>query len=218
MSDPHRLHQCKFCDTEGKYSVRLHIMMRSPGLAIPVKADMETMKVCENHKEHARPWILSEPNRKIMTTALTEKGEWPGEPDFLTAKIEFIPIKASVIEAGGPPVTCNRGDCTKPAKWQIERRFRMMWQKRTDPPMITALTNLCVCDEHKQVVRPEDFMDRVTEKQTRAFLNKHKVSMPDLKTQEVGFMPLDHGRKTPTVLWVGDQQPADLRAAALRKG
>jgi hypothetical protein len=178
---------------------------------------MNTMKVCEEHKDKARPWILSPKNREIITTTLMESGQYQGEPDFLTARVELVPIQASVIEAAGPVATCDRGECTKIAAYQIEQRFRMMWQKRTEKPQIKALTNLCVCEEHMSQVKAEDFMDRQSEKITRAMLNSRGISMPDYKTMEIGFVALHNGRKANPVVWTGPDQPADMKAVALRK-
>jgi hypothetical protein len=194
--DLRRSKQCRFCDTEGKYAINIHINMVSPGLVQPVHGAK---------------------NREIITTTLMESGQYQGEPDFLTARVELVPIQASVIEAAGPVATCDRGECTKIAAYQIEQRFRMMWQKRTEKPQIKALTNLCVCEEHMSQVKAEDFMDRQSEKITRAMLNSRGISMPDYKTMEIGFVALHNGRKANPVVWTGPDQPADMKAVALRK-
>lgn len=88
-----RAHQChaKGCDSEAEFATKMHVNCVSPGLAEIVHMEC-TVKVCDRHKDKVRPYLLSPRNRAIICTSLMENGH--AEPDFLSARIEFVPLKS----------------------------------------------------------------------------------------------------------------------------
>lgn len=210
--DVRRLHQCHVtgCDTEARYSTRFVIDCVLPGLRETVRTN-STIKVCERHRseELVKGYIMQPQNRETITTVLMEGGH--GEPDWFSSKVLFDPLDQNIINVlADPPrvVHCDRDGCKKVAHWQIYQAFRMLWQRGRGKPEIKVLTNLCVCDEHKALVRSADFKDRESESTTRAWLAMKGVSMPDFKTMEVGFAPITDRRLDPKE-WVGDDGPLD---------
>lgn len=207
MIDDRRSHQCHRdgCDTEAKFAVRLRVNCVAPGVVQPVAMDC-SIKVCERHREEVRLFVLSDRNRETIRTSLMEGGYH--EPDFMTARLEFVPVAApvekqeerTVLHVRGPTVCCDRAGCANPAKWQIKQRFRMMWQRGKGRPMVEALTNMCVCDKHRNETKAADFLDADSRSATLGWLSKHGVSLPDFDTSEIAFIPMtDGGRVSPKV-------------------
>lgn len=205
-------HQCHRdgCDSEATMGVKVHVLCRAPGvLPVPLAFD-STIKVCARHavEGDVRKYLMNDKNREAMITGIMEGG-FP-EPDLLSLRVVFEPLNVgrAPLEIAAP-ICCDRAGCSKAAKWQIKRRFRMLWQRGKGKPLVEALTNMVVCDEHKALTRPQDFNDKAGESATRAWLAAKGVSMPDLKTAEVAFEPLDGGKRLQPKLWVGEDGPLD---------
>lgn len=210
MSDERRAHQCHStgCDSEAIYGTKVFLDVVAPGVRYPVRMN-GSIQVCERHKNMlvVREYYLNDANREVITTTLVDAGH--PEPDFLSARIIFEPLEvkhAAILAA--PPAICDRAGCAKAARWQIKQRFRMLWQKGKGEPQVEVLTKMCVCDEHKAVTTAKDFTDRESLSSTRAWLNSRGVSLPDLKTMEIAFVPIDGKRVDPKV-FVGEDGPRD---------
>lgn len=210
MSEPAK-HQCHKpgCDSEAKFTTRVRLLCRAPGqLPVPLSFDC-TIQTCARHAEAGpvRTYLLTGNNRETMITGIMEAG-FP-EPDFLSLKVEFVPLSVehAAVEAAPAPC-CDRDGCSKPAKWQVKQRFRMLWQRGRGEPVIDTLTNLVVCDDCKAITNETSFRDKDTESSTRAWLNARGVSMPDMRTMQIAFEPLQGARLKPR-LWVGDNGPKD---------
>lgn len=86
-------HQCRHdgCDTQAEYEVFLHIRY-----GVHLKA-IETLKsslrVCDRHKKAANDYLLSERNRKIISTRLATIGRLG--IDWDNAIVEFVPAGES---------------------------------------------------------------------------------------------------------------------------
>jgi hypothetical protein len=199
---------CEGCDSEAIYGTKLFLDVAAPGVRYPIRMN-GSIKVCEQHKSEpsVRAYYLNDRNRETIITHLTEAGH--PEPDFLTAKIIFEPmeVRHSVLLAA-PPLTCDREGCKRVARWQVKQRFRMFWQKGKGEPQVEALTNIVVCDHHKPLTTASHFKDPESLKSTRAWLNSRGVSMPDLKTSEIAFEPID-GKRLDRTVFVGGDGPRE---------
>lgn len=208
-----RMHQCHAdgCDSQAEFTTRFMVDCVRPGQRTPVRANC-TIKVCNRHRsdELVRRYILQPQNRETITVSLLDANY--GEPDWFSAKVFFDPIDQDIRHVlAAPPaavVRCDRDGCSKVARWQIFQQFRMMWQRGRGPFQVKALSNLCVCDEHKATTFAADFRTKEAEASTRAWLNSRGVSMPDFRTMEIGFVPVDDKRIDPKE-WVGDDGPLD---------
>lgn len=206
-----RAHQCHRdgCDSEANHEVRLHINCVAPGVVEPVHMN-STIKVCDRHKDDklVRDYLLSPRNRDVIMTSLMEGGHH--EPDFLTARIEFVPLPRKPLVIEMPKgVICDRDGCGKPARFQIKQLFRMMWQRGKGKPLVEALTNLCVCEDHRRETTVADVMDGEGRSATLAFLASRGVAMPDFDTAEIAFEPLLDGKRLDPFVFVGEGQPRD---------
>lgn len=208
MTTPQKCHADR-CSAEARYSTKVGFMVAAPGNKYPVRTHC-SICVCEKHRDEdlVKRYLLQPQNRETITTAIMEDGH--PEPDFFTLQVIFEPLdvrNAALLRS--PPIKCDRADCTKIARWQIEQLFRMIWQKGKGRPSIKVLTNLCVCDEHKALARPADLRDKKAESKTRGWLAARGVSLPDFKTMELGFVPINDGRKAEPRVWVGEDGPLD---------
>lgn len=203
-------HQCHRdgCDSEALFATKVTLTCRAPGQSEVVKMT-SSIKVCARHAVAAdvRRYILSDRNRETILTSLTEGGHL--EPDFLSLQVEFEPLETAKVPliVNRPVLTCDRAGCTKVAKWQVEELFRMMWQRGRGKPLVRALTNLCVCDEHRHSLKPADLLDPESKSTTLAWLNSREVSMPDFDTMQIDFVPVRSGRRADPRVWVGDDGP-----------
>lgn len=214
MTSERVAHQCHAdgCDSGAVYATKVGLDVAAPGVRYPVRM-LCTIKVCERHKdeERIRRYLLLDHNREMIITGLTEEGH--PEPDFLSMRILFERLEpnASVL-LNRPALRCDRveGDvtCKKTAKWQVVQLFRMMWQRGKGPPQVKVLTKMCVCDEHKAITRARDFLDRDSQSRTLEWLNARGVSMPDFKTMQIEFEPIDGERLDPKS-YVGEDGPLD---------
>lgn len=210
MLDVRRAHQCHRdgCDSEAEFIVRLRLNCVAPGVVQPVTMDC-SIKVCARHKDDVRAYVLSDRNKETIRISLTEGGYH--EPDFFTARLEFVPVAvpedkrdvSTVLHVQGRQVCCDRAGCANPAKWQVKQLFPMMWQRGAGQPMVEALTNICVCDRHRRETRAADFLDEESRSRTLAWLAKHGVSMPDFDRSEIEFLPLIDGRRLDPSVFVG---------------
>lgn len=210
MTDERRAHQCHSvgCDSEALYATKLFLDVVAPGVRYPIRMNC-TIQVCEKHKDmmSVRGYLLNDKNREVIHTSLVDNGH--PEPDWLTARVIFEPLSTTgdAIRAQ-PRDGCVCDGCKKVATWQVKQRFRMFWQKGKGEPQVEALTNITLCDEHKNRTTRKEFMDKESLSTTRAWLNARGVSMPDLKTMEIAFVPID-GKKMEPRVFVGESGPRD---------
>lgn len=123
-----------------------------------------TIEVCDDHREMVKPYALSEENKERLRTWLMEQGY--GEPDFLTARVEFQPVNREPIKVQTIHA-CDRAGCGKLAHWQIRQVFDMPGRSTR----ASALTNFFVCHEHKRMTKPRH-LDKAA---TLAMLRKHGI-------------------------------------------
>lgn len=90
-----RAHQCKFCDSAALYRVFLHV--RYGRRHVAVESLQSTIRCCDAHRRKANDWILSERNKRQISTQLATVGrlgiDWP------TAMVEFVPFDEEPIGA-----------------------------------------------------------------------------------------------------------------------
>jgi hypothetical protein len=184
-------HQCHRdqCDAEAIYAVDVHLNCCAPGVNHRVSMH-STIQVCEAHKDDVRGFILSDKNRETIRDSLMDSGL--PEPDFLTAKIELVPIPAvKLIDVVIPVLPCDRDGCANPAKWRIKQRFRARWQGGVGEPRVETLTNLYVCDKHKKETKPKDLLDEESRAETLRHLNDQGMLLPDIDGMILEFVPVD---------------------------
>lgn len=210
MTDERAKHQCHVpgCDSEALYGTKIMLDVVAPGVRYPIRMNC-TIAVCEKHKVEAnvRAYVLNDKNRETIHTSLVDHGH--PEPDWLSTRILFEPkaLDHAALLAT-PPAMCVCDGCKAPARWQVKQRFRMFWQKGRGDPQVEALTNITLCEAHKAQTTRHQFMDKESLSSTRAWLNSRGVSMPDLKTMEIAFVPID-GRKIEPRVFVGENGPRD---------
>lgn len=209
-----RIGQCHRddCELDAEFEAWLHVNCCAPGVTRAVKMKSSII-CCNRHRLDVKDYVLSDRNKDVIATKLIEGG-YP-EPDFLSARIEFVPLPPTrtVLHAQGPavaPVPCDRAECERPARWQIKQVFRLAWQKGTGRPLIEALTKMCVCDRCRELVRPRDLMDPEDKAATQAWLVSRGILNADFKTMQVGFEPMVDGEMVDPVQFVGRFQPYDL--------
>lgn len=88
--DQRRVHQCHFdgCDSAAVYEVHLHIRY---GVRHVAKEHLKsTINICDKHRRAAHDFLLSERNKKNISTKLATIGrltiDWPN------AIVEFVPV------------------------------------------------------------------------------------------------------------------------------
>jgi hypothetical protein len=206
-----RAHQCHRdgCASEAAFAVRVRLNCCAPSVTELVSMNA-SIKVCPRHRNDAdvRAYIFSEKNKETIRTSLMEGGHH--EPDFLSARIEFVPLPPpkTVLHAQTAP-GCDRAGCFEPAGWQVKLRLRMMFQRGKGDHMIETLTNLRVCATHREDTKVEGLLDTEGRSATLAFLAERGFSMPDFDTAEVAFVPLVNGRPVDPRVFVGPDQPTD---------
>lgn len=196
------------CDAPALDAVRLHLICRAWGVVQPVSMNC-SIRVCAEHRDDVRPFVLSPENRKQIVLWLGESGY--AEPDFFSARLEFVPIAS--IEPQAPLIvrleTCDREGCGNPARWQIVQRLRVEAQQGCGEPMLNLLTGLRVCDRHRAETTVADINDNDSRTRTRKYLQGKNVHFPDFKTMTIDFVPLDKSQPVNPIKWVGPKQPFD---------
>ncbi len=210
-----RAHQCHRdnCDSEAVAAVELRIMCCAPGVKELVRMNC-SIEVCEKHKDQVREFVLSDRNRKTITNGLTDGG-FP-EPDFLTAQVMFVPIEKPITILHNPSgqLRCDRSCCVEPAVWQIALAFKMTWQTRAkDKPLIKSLTDMCVCNEHRDGLQASDLLDDPANRAaTVGYLARQGVATPNLTDVEIEFIPIFGDRKIDPSTWAGrDAAPRSVQ-------
>ena len=184
-----RLHQCHRdqCDSQAVASCKLHLTCRVPGGHAVVVAMNCSLQVCEKHKDYVRGYVLSPANQESIRTGLMEGG-YP-EPDFMSARIEFVPLPVEVVVV--PKVIgCDREGCANPAAWRIKTKIRHIRQRGRGPFAAETLTNIHVCSRHKGEVKAADLLMGDDRANTMKFLNNGGMVLPDLDGMELEFVPL----------------------------
>lgn len=185
-----RPHQCQRdgCHSQATAWVKMYINLPSPGQATKVIDLKLSMEVCDKHQDDVRAYVLSEENKKTIYTQIMDAGL--PEPDFLSARIVFVPIPTDHVNL---IVGCDREGCANPAKWQIKQIIPEIGRK--GKPRLEAMTNMCVCDKHKRETKPADLLDDDSRKRTLAWLNAKGVLLPDLERMTIEFVPLAAGQR-----------------------
>lgn len=181
-----RANQCQKseCDSQAEFAVRLHLDLPSPGQPTRQIELQLSMKVCGKHQDDVRPWVLSQENQKALAATLLEQNL--PEPDFLTARIEFVPIQAEPVAAWP---CCDRAECAKPARWQVKQIIPEIGRRGT--PRLEAMTTMLVCDDCRKITTADDFRDDESRGRTWRWLNHQGVLLPDLDKMTIEFVPLD---------------------------
>jgi hypothetical protein len=200
------MHQCHKdgCTSPAEFSVNLHLGCPSPGLATRVVSMRCSIEVCEKHKDDVADYVLSDKNKETIAATLIDQGI--PEPDFLSARFEFVPIGAPALGTIDEPVArddqampvpgvtgCDREGCSNPAQWRVVQRFRSIAQGGRGEPIIEALTNIHVCTAHKREVKPADFLDPESRQRTLEFLRGQGMLLPDVDHPIIYFMQLVGG-------------------------
>lgn len=195
MDDLRQSHQCHRdnCDSAATSAVDLHVVCRAPGGIGHLVKMRCTIKVCDKHRDDVRPYVLSDENRESIRTGLMESG-FP-EPDFLSARIEFVPIVAEPVAVVKPRfvdkvMACDRGGCAHPARWQIKQLFWHMANRGRGPHAIELLSNLYVCEAHRKETKPEHLLMDDDREQTRHLLVRRGLLLPDMDRMKLEFVPL----------------------------
>lgn len=189
------VHQCHRdnCDSAAEFGVKVHLTCRRPNEVRLVSMDC-TIKVCAKHMQtdDVLAYLRQEQNRETITVSLMDAGF--AEPDFLSPRVEFVPILAEPISITTVPC-CDRADCHNPAKWSVLLRFRKVGQSKRNPWRAQIDPRLMVCDKHKadttaQVVLADED-DRATIKRR---LNQRGHGIMDIENAEVVFEPVEAQR------------------------
>lgn len=186
LRSAHKCHKAG-CDSQAEFGVRVHFTCREIGRPAHALSNDSTIKVCARHQDDVRGYLLTPANKENITTGCMENG-FP-EPDFLSLRVEFIPIvhEPVVIEAN---TRCDRDGCTNPAQWRIVFKVRPLAQGGKGPFRYEVMTKMQVCRKHRKETKPEDFRDPDSIATTRQFMNANGVLLPDLDTMAIEFTPL----------------------------
>lgn len=169
------------CDSGARWASDLHLDCPIPGGAKRALVLRCAIEVCDEHRDEVRPYILSEENREKIALSLMDNGFH--EPDFLTARIEFVPVVGRDIRM---VQTCTREGCTERAAYQLKRRFFQIGSKA---PCLEALTSWWVCEEHKKDTVAADLLAGDGRERTFAWLQAQGIVLPDLDRSELEFIP-----------------------------
>lgn len=169
------------CTSGARWMTELHLECPMPGGAKHLLKFKCAIEVCDAHREDVRPWVLSEENKDRVTMGVMDAGYH--EPDFLTARIEFLPIEGrdiAVLQG------CCREGCSRIAKYRIKRKFFAIGRRDM---ALEAMTNLWVCEDHKRITKAADLLMGDDRPRTFEWLQAQGILMPDLDRSELEFVP-----------------------------
>lgn len=182
------LHQCHAdgCDTQARFSTQLHLTWPDPRgtRELSIKC---SIAVCHRHRDKVGDYVFSDINKQTMIKDLTDAG-YP-VPIFENARLEFIPIAIDQTVILKPVAMCDCAGCIKPAKVQIKQIFPHRER------FVEALTNLCVCEEHRDAIKPADLFNDGGMRATRKFLARRGIKHIDFGGVKLGFVPLTLGQR-----------------------
>jgi len=85
------------CTSGARWSVKFWVDCPEPG-GLRRRIGMDcTIVTCDAHQDDVKAYLLSDENRETITTTLMEQAGTL-EPDYLTARVEFLPIQREPIE------------------------------------------------------------------------------------------------------------------------
>lgn len=200
-------HQCHYdgCDSTAEWE--LHMRLWYKGIdGRPLPLDMKaSAQVCGRHRVACIASLTTE-NQKTMIAGQLKRLNLP-KPDFNSMTIECRPIerpltaieiamlpKSRIIQCGQMEgVGEAQAQCAMPAQWQTVLKMRNIGQNRTHRPT-QLLMNLCVCNKHRQSLKPEDFTDLKTRSMLTGALAEMGLTLPDWKTLELDFEEMKGGK------------------------
>src|SRR5712671_1471822 len=203
------------CDSMAEYEAHVKLWYKGQdGRPVPLEMKASAI-VCAAHRVKCATIITSDQNKAMLSDQLIANGL--GKPDFDSIQLEFklLPRERTVLDLDYKPperfMQCGRQDaeqerCKNPAQWQVVLGIKSIGMRKTSPVAAHVLTNLCVCNKHKKLLKPEDFSGDLSIRSiVTGQLAGTGFPMPDWKLLELEYQLVKGGNLADTAAFMREK-------------